>query len=78
MTQALRCTNCERPGLVELEMKVRSVLVLTMLSCSRCEARSWLADGRPAQMQDVLKLTSGDPDFVVRTSSRSLRRTARQ
>lgn len=59
------CAGCGRPGPIELEMTNKSGQVLTMLSCTRCEARSWLVDGQQIGRDDVLKLTSGDPDFVM-------------
>jgi hypothetical protein len=69
MAGTRRCEKCDRPNPVELAMKVKSGQTLTMLSCSGCEARSWLADGEPIAKEDMLKLTSGDPDFAMRTSS---------
>lgn len=59
-------------------MKVKGGQTLTMLSCTRCETRSWLADGAPVSMADVLKITAGDPDFVVQPSVKTQRRAARR
>jgi hypothetical protein len=42
-----------------------------MVSCSRCETRTWCADGEPISMDDVLKITSGNPEFVVTPSARA-------
>lgn len=74
MADTSTCAHCGRPGPVELEMKVKSGQTLTMLSCSACETRSWLADGEPVEMADVLKITAGDPDFTVTPSVKSQRR----
>ena len=41
---------------------------LTMVSCPRCETRSWYADGEPIERDDVLKLSAGDPAFVMTSS----------
>jgi hypothetical protein len=57
-------------------MTVGSGTTLTLLSCSRCEGRTWLADGELISMDEVLKLTSGDPDFAVAASPRKQRRRA--
>ena len=43
--------------------------VLTMVSCPRCETRSWYADGTPVSMQEILKITANDPQFVVMPSA---------
>ena len=70
------CSACGRPEPVELEMKVKSGQTLTFVSCTRCETRSWLADGVPVPMEEVLKITAGDPDFTVKPSVKTQRRTA--
>jgi hypothetical protein len=57
-------------------MTVKSGAVLTMLSCPRCETRSWLADGEPVSKDDVLRMTSGDADFVMTAPAKKPRRTA--
>jgi len=69
-----QCANCSHTGLVELQMTVKSGHELTMLSCSRCEARTWLVDEQPVDRDEVLKITSGDPDFVVQPSAGRARR----
>jgi hypothetical protein len=46
-------------------MKAKNNQVLTMLSCPRCETRSWYADGAPVTMGEVLRITANDPEFVV-------------
>ncbi|MBK5306137.1 MAG: hypothetical protein JJD92_05565 [Frankiaceae bacterium] len=73
-----RCPECGQPNPIELEMKVKGGQALTMLSCGRCEARSWLSDGEPVSKSDVLKLTAGDPDFTVVPSPKTQRRTAKR
>jgi hypothetical protein len=57
-------------------MTVKTGQVLTMLSCPRCEARTWLADGKPVSKDEVLKLTSGDADFVMTAPATKPRRAA--
>ena len=64
------CATCGRSNPVELQMTTKSGQVLTMVSCTRCEARTWFADGRRLDMKDVLKATSGDPDFEVTPAAR--------
>ena len=65
------CATCGQPRPIELQMSVKSGQVLTMVSCSRCETRTWFADGEPISMDDVLKITSGNPQFVVNPSLRA-------
>jgi len=65
------CATCGQPRPLELQMTVKSGQVLTMVSCSRCETRTWFADGQPISMDDVLKITSGNPEFVVNPSTRA-------
>lgn len=64
MQGAQECSRCGRARPIELEMKLKSGQTLRMISCTRCETRSWTADGEPMELDDVLRLTSGDPDFV--------------
>jgi hypothetical protein len=65
------CATCGQPRPLELQMQVKSGQVLTMVSCPRCETRTWCADGQQISMDDVLKITSGNPDFVVNPSLRA-------
>ena len=65
------CATCGQPRPLELQMTVKPDRVLTMVSCSRCETRTWFADGEQISMDDVLKITSGNPDFVVNPSARA-------
>jgi hypothetical protein len=46
-----------------------------MLSCPKCETRSWYADGSPVTMQEVLKITANDPEFVVMPTASRVRAT---
>lgn len=78
MVEAERCAHCDRPGLVELAMKVKSGQSLTMLSCTRCESRTWLSDGVPVTLDQVLKITAGQPDFVIQPGTAAKRRTSRR
>jgi DNA-directed RNA polymerase subunit RPC12/RpoP len=64
MQGAQECSRCGRARPIELEMKLKSGQTLRMISCTRCEPRSWTADGEHVGLDDVLRLTSGDPDFV--------------
>lgn len=65
------CATCGQPRPLELQMTVKSGQVLTMVSCSRCETRTWFADGEPVSMDEVLKITSGNPDLVIEPSTRA-------
>ena len=65
------CATCGQPRPLELQMTVKSGQVLTMVSCSRCETRTWFADGEPVSMDEVLKITSGNPDLVIEPSARA-------
>jgi len=65
------CATCGQPRPLELQMTVKPDRVLTMVSCSRCETRTWFADGEQISMDDVLKITSGNPEFVVNPSTRA-------
>ena len=73
MPQTIRCRRCDRGTVVELEMTAKTGEVLALASCTRCETRTWTSDGVPVEMADVLKITSGDPDFVVTPSGRKAR-----
>ena len=68
------CRDCGRPGPVELQMTVKGGQELTMLSCTRCQARSLLSDGEPVSREEVLQLTSGNPDFVQLPTERAPRK----
>jgi DNA-directed RNA polymerase subunit RPC12/RpoP len=65
MPDPVTCVACGREGPVELQMTVKSGQVLTMVSCPKCESRSWYADGTPVSKEEVLKITANDPEFVV-------------
>lgn len=71
-----QCESCGRTGPVELQMTVNSGQELTLLSCSGCEARTWLVDGQPVSKEEALRVTSGNPDFVVVPSVRKPKRSA--
>lgn len=64
------CERCGRASTIELEMRAKGGQLLTMLSCSRCEHRSWRADDQPVSMAEVLRITSGDADFTMAPSSK--------
>ena len=65
MPEPVTCLVCGQGRPIELQMQAKNGQVLTMLSCPRCETRSWYADGTPVTMQEVLKITANDPEFVV-------------
>lgn len=67
------CSACGKEGPVELQMTVKAGPELTLLSCSRCETRTWLVDGEPAGVEAVLAAAAGDPSFVLEPSRRSVR-----
>lgn len=70
------CSSCGRERPVELQMTVKGGQVVTMLSCTACENRTWLVDGEVASMEAVLAATNGDADFVLAPSRRSGREQA--
>jgi hypothetical protein len=63
------CVTCGHGSPVELQMTAKNKQVLTMVSCPKCETRSWYADGTPVSMEEVLRITSNDPEFVVMPST---------
>jgi DNA-directed RNA polymerase subunit RPC12/RpoP len=65
MPDAVACVNCGREGPIELQMTVKNGQILSMVSCTRCESRSWYADGMPVTTDEVLKITADNPEFVV-------------
>ena len=65
MQSPVACVVCGRERPIELQMTVKNDQVLTMISCPKCETRSWYADGSPVTMDEVLKITANDPEFVV-------------
>ncbi len=75
MPRTVPCTRCANGNVVELEMKVASGRVLAMSSCTRCETRTWTADGEPVSRDEVLKITAGNPDFQVVPNAPKPRRT---
>lgn len=70
------CSSCGRQRPVELQMTVKAGPVITLLSCTACENRSWLVDGEPASVDVVLAAAAGDADFVLAPSRRALREQA--
>lgn len=74
MKAAELCTSCGRGRPLAVDMKAKTGQQLTMLSCPRCEARTWLADGVAVPMEEVLKITSGDPEFAQTTDGRKNKR----
>jgi hypothetical protein len=67
------CIVCGRERPIELQMTAKNQQLLTMLSCPKCETRSWYADGVPVTMQEVLKITANDPEFVVMPTASRVR-----
>jgi hypothetical protein len=65
----LSCIACGHRTPVELQMTAKNKQVLTMVSCPKCETRSWYADGSPVSKDEVLKITANDPEFVVMPST---------
>jgi hypothetical protein len=71
-----QCPGCGKGRPIELQMTTRTGQVLTMLSCPRCELRTWTSDGEPVPMDQVLKLTSGNPDFAMSENDGKPRRAS--
>ena len=63
------CVVCGRERPIELQMTAKNDQVLTMLSCPKCETRSWYADGTAVTVQEILRITANDPEFVVMPST---------
>lgn len=59
-----RCPRCGSAGQIELQMRNKGGPLLTMLSCSQCENRTWLADGELLSREDALAVVSGREDFT--------------
>lgn len=70
------CNSCGRQRPIELEMTVKAGPVLTLLSCTTCEHRTWLVDGQAAGVGDVLAAAAGDEDFLLSPSRRISRKRA--
>lgn len=71
------CSSCGRPRPVELEMTVHGSLV-TLLSCTACDQRTWLVDGQPVPVQTMLAFVAGDPDFVLSPHRRPVRTVSKR
>jgi hypothetical protein len=65
MTDTSRCPRCGGTGQIELQMRNKDGPTMTMLSCGRCENRTWLVDGEPMSREQVLAVVSGRPDFQL-------------
>ena len=65
-----QCIHCGWAQPVELSMNAKNGTPLTMVSCRRCEQRTWYADGEPVLLRDMLRMTNGAADFELETSSR--------
>ena len=65
MSDTSRCPRCGSPGQVELQMRNKGGPQLTMLSCGRCENRTWLSDGEPLSPEEVLSVVSGREGFAL-------------
>ena len=76
MPQTAACSDCGHSNVVELGMTTKTGRQLSLLSCTRCETRSWTADGQPVSRDEVLRLTAGDPDFVVTPAPARVRKKA--
>ena len=69
MPDPVACIACGHKSPFELQMTAKNKQLLTMVSCPKCETRSWYADDTPVTMQEVLKITANDPEFVVMPST---------
>ena len=65
MAESSRCPRCGSAGQVELQMRNRGGPQMTMLSCGRCENRTWLADGEPLSREEVLAVVAGREDVEL-------------
>jgi hypothetical protein len=67
MTDAT-CRHCGRPGQIELQMTIKdgpATTTLAMLSCGRCENRTWLVDGEEVSKARALAVVAGRDDFAL-------------
>ena len=55
----LRCPRCNAPY-VEITVTLGGTNA-TMRSCSECDQRTWVTDGRPADLHGVLSDLSVEP-----------------
>ncbi|TAL15518.1 MAG: hypothetical protein EPN99_13180 [Frankiales bacterium] len=74
MPQTTACSGCGHSSVVELGMTTKAGRRLSLLSCTRCQTRTWTADGQPVPREEVLRLTAGNPDFVVTPAPARARR----
>ena len=65
MTDTSRCPRCGSTGQVELQMRNKDGPSMTMLSCRKCENRTWLADGEPLSREAAIAVVAGRDDFTV-------------
>lgn len=68
--RAAACRGCGRSNPLELQMTVRSGQTLSLVSCPRCETRTWFADGEPISEDELYRLASGKSDFTLTPSKR--------
>lgn len=57
-------------------MRLKTGQLLTMASCSGCEARSWASDGDALTVDEALALAAGDPDFRLVPGAQKRRQAA--
>lgn len=68
--RAASCGGCGRAGPLQLQMTVRTGETLSLVSCPRCETRTWFADDDPISRDDLYRLASGKDDFTLSPSKR--------
>ena len=56
---APRCSRCNAP-LVEITVTLAGAEA-TMRSCSTCDSRTWISDGRPVDLEGVLAELQVEP-----------------
>ena len=78
MSQQATCPECGHRGVVELGMTAKNGQQLCLLSCTRCETKSWTSDGHPVSREEVLRITAGNPDFVMAPTPVRIRKKAAQ
>ena len=59
------CRHCGRPGQIELQLTIKEGPAMTMLSCGRCEHRTWRVDGEEVSKARALALVAGRDDFAL-------------
>lgn len=65
------CRGCGWSRPLEVDMTTKQGRRMRMVSCPRCETRTWLTeDGSPLGSDDVYRIAAGDPEFELKPAPR--------